>query len=154
MSIKTCPNCKGIGWLPGSEELAAPQWERCWCSYGRIAKGLPTFWKDKQKIEQVFFCSYEDLEKAVSNFLNHIEPDPDQIKFLKFYVAQWVIEDPQPPLGWLERLAECADWRSLNDFTRWLEAHEIMPFGLPLRQTKEENQDGGRQSPRTTIAFT
>ena len=88
MSIKDCPNCNGTGWLPkGYKDKSwhpalhipgrpppAEQWEPCWCNYGKVAEGQPAFWKDRERVQQVFFCSHEDLEKAVSNFLKQIEP--------------------------------------------------------------------------------
>jgi len=143
MSIRGCPSCQGTGWLPRGykdknwrPELGvlegpphANQWELCWCNQGTIVKGPPAFWKDKKMAQQVFLCSYEDLEEAVSNFLEHIEPSPKQMKLLKFCIAQWVTKDPQPPWGWLERLAGCIDWESLNDYARWLESQLITPFG-------------------------
>ena len=142
MSIKDCPNCNGTGWLPkGYKDKSwhpalhipgrpppAEQWEPCWCNYGKVAEGQPAFWKDRERVQQVFFCSHEDLEKAVSNFLKQIEPHPEQVKLLKFYIAQWVTQYPQPPLGWLEKLAKCNDWKSLNEYTAWLEAQLITPF--------------------------
>lgn len=142
MSINGCPNCNGTGWLPRGYKNRnwylephvskgpppAEHWESCWCNRGKVAEGQPAFWKDRERVQQVFFCSYEDLEKTVSNFLKHIEPHPEQIKLLKFYIAQWVSKDPQPPLGWLEKLARCNDWKSLNEYTAWLEAHLITPF--------------------------
>ena len=142
MSIKDCSNCNGAGWLPKGYKDAnwhpaphvpeglppAELWEPCWCSFGKIAEGQPAFWKDKERVRQVFFCSHEDLEQAVSSFLNRTEPHPQQVKLLKFYIAQWVSKDFQPPTEWLEKLARCNDWKSLNDYTTWLEGKLIAPF--------------------------
>jgi len=142
MSIKGCPDCNGTGWLPkeGKDKNWHPephvpeglppsvQWESCWCNYGKVTEEQPAFWKDRERVQEVFSCSYEDLEKAVSNFLKHIEPYPEQIKLLKFYIAQWVTKDPQPPLGWLEKLARSNDWKSLKEYVAWLATHVITPL--------------------------
>ena len=58
MSIRDCPTCQGIGWIPGGYmdknwhpllrvpggPLHAIQWELCWCNQGTIVKGPPAFW--------------------------------------------------------------------------------------------------------------
>lgn len=142
MSIKDCPSCNGIGWLargykdknryPKTHVLEGQppteQRERCWCDYGKVAEEQPAFWKDMESVEQVFLCPYEDLEEAILGFLKHIEPQPEQIRLLKFYIAQWVTKDAQPPLRWLEKLARYNDWKSLNEYTAWLEEELITPF--------------------------
>jgi hypothetical protein len=142
MTIEGCPSCKGGGWLPkgckGSRQSGrvGESLELCWCNQGRIVEGPPAFWKDRNSWP-VFF-RYQELEKAVSNFLNHIEPDPEQIKLLKFYLAQWLTKEPQPPLGWLERLAGCTDGKALNAYTTWLEAYLITPFGFEFDTVVEK----------------
>lgn len=144
MSIKSCPNCIGLGWFPGGnrgkcgssalhtlEDLPPgfPElWERCWCNYGIIGSGQPAFWKDRERVQQVFFNPYEDIEKAVLSFLKSDESDQEHLKILKFYIAQWVVKDPYPPPEWLDRLSETTDWLSLKKYVAWLGEHLIIPF--------------------------
>ena len=142
MSIKGCPDCQGTGWLymghqkkywcsePSSSDgpEAFSPWEPCWCSLGEIVEGPPVFWNDSERVNQVFIYPYEDLEKAVSDYLNDIELSPEQIRLLKFYIAQWLMKDPQPPWKWLDRLSTCCDLKSLRDYIEWLKAGLIKPL--------------------------
>jgi hypothetical protein len=142
MAIEGCPNCQGTGWVYrgfqkkywylepclSSDSQTFTPWELCWCSLGVIVTGPPIFWKDRERVNQVLLYPHEDLEKAVSDFLNQKELSSEQIRILKFYVAQWIMKDPQPPCGWLERLARCSDSKSLRDYVESLKKELIRPF--------------------------
>ena len=140
MSISSCRNCTGSGWLPKDRSVKPqcivenlPQniprcWERCWCDYGLIDSGWPAYWKDRDKVEQVFFNPFEDLERAVLNFLMNAGTDPEQLKILKFYIAQWVDKDPYPPSNWLERLSKVNSRLSLKQYVAWLKEQLIIPL--------------------------
>ena len=142
MSISGCYNCIGSGWFPRGNYRSSgvkqagenwppgiPEpWERCWCDYGVVGFGHPAYWKDRDSVQRTFYHPYEDLESAVSSFLAGEGSDPEKIKIVKFYIAQWVMKDPFPPPDWMEKLAKTSDWQSLKEFTAWLEEHLIAPF--------------------------
>lgn len=140
MSIRSCFSCIGSGWYPrgsqgkyerprsGLPPISPELWERCWCDYGVIPPGQPAYWKVQERIEEIYSGPYEELEKAVSSFLISGWSDPEHLKILKFYIAQWVVKDPHPPLEWMEKLSEVDNWPSLRQYAAWLEEHMIKPF--------------------------